>query len=153
MDGPPAEANAGSGNADEDDSSADADADADATTDPEDDADTGLKDDVHKPEKSEKEDVQESSERVEEEAERDDEDCIDLAAKERKSSDPVGLFTTGLGFSSDNEHRLRTVIKPVASKKRFSNTWCPDPSVCFSMFNACCLSQRFATITSIKLQG
>jgi hypothetical protein len=85
------------------------------------------------------EEVEENSDSEdEEESEAEDEDCVvvpdapeddDVAPAAAKKSDAFCLFTTGLGFSSRNKTRLRTVVESAAEKKTFSRTWPPDSSM------------------------
>jgi hypothetical protein len=99
-------------------------------------------DDTDKPaRKNDDEEVEEESEAEdEEESEAEDEDhVVDPDAPEdddvapnaaAKKSEAFCLFTTGLGFSSGNKTRLRTVVESAAKKKKFSRTWHPDSSMC-----------------------
>ncbi len=60
-----------------------------------------------------------------------DEDYVDLPAKQnRKSSNTTPImFTNGLGLSADNLSQLKSVIETAKSKKAFSQTFEPDPSL------------------------
>jgi hypothetical protein len=61
---------------------------------------------------------------------KDDKDCVNLVANERKlSSDPLCLFTTGLGFLSEDKSRLRAVFKSAGSKHKCFDTFVAHPSL------------------------
>jgi hypothetical protein len=58
-----------------------------------------------------------------------DEDFVDLPGKKRKSHKTPILFTTGLGFSANNQSQLKSLIESARSKKDFSLAFEPDPSL------------------------
>jgi hypothetical protein len=79
-------------------------------------------------EDNEKEDLEAECET--EETQDEDHGGAEPPAKERKSSDPCCLFTTGLGFSSpDDKSWLRIVVELAVSKTKISDVWHPDPSM------------------------
>jgi hypothetical protein len=76
------------------------------------------------------EDNEDEDDEDEDDEDEDDEDYIDLDANERKSrTNPLCLFTTGLGFSVDDKSRLKAVIESAASKNKFCDTFVPHPSL------------------------
>jgi hypothetical protein len=61
----------------------------------------------------------------------DDEDDEDYVLDERKKSpsNPLCLFTTGLGFSADDKREMKAVIESAASKNKFCATFTADSTL------------------------